>query len=155
MRALIAALATVLLAACNPLAVANTSDQEIDRFHQRWNAGQLDTIWRTAHPEFRTGPTKEQFINIMTLMGDALGDTVETEREGIQINTANGTTTTQIQMRTTFANGEGLETFTLRGEGDALQLLYYNVQSPLLDPVAEQKPEGVQIRPAVPAAAGT
>jgi hypothetical protein len=43
----------------------------------------------------------------------------------------------------------------LRGEGDALQLLYYNVESPLLDPVAEQKPEGVQIQPAVPAAAGT
>lgn len=138
----------LLMAACNPLAVAETSDREIERFHQRWNAGDVEAIWRGAHPDFRTGPTREQFAEAVALMNEALGDVQSSEREGVQINTVNGETTAQILMRTQFANGEGLETFTLRGEGEALHLLYYHVESSLLDAFAAQKPEGIDVYPA-------
>ncbi len=140
MRILLAMFGVLGLVACNPVEVMGDSDAAIEQFHEHWNGGNFDAMWRATHPDFRTGLTKDQFDKLMGDFGEVLGAVESSERESFNINTQNGVTTTTIVMRTRFSNGEGIEQFYLRDSGEAQKIIYYYVESPLLNDYAA--PEG-------------
>jgi len=140
MRAILAGLMALVLTACNPVAVMDDTSGAIEQFHDHWNAGNADAIWNATHRDFREGPSKEEFRAAMAQFADILGDVESSERDGFNINTENGVTTTVITMDTQFANGEGIEQFTYRTQGDEQRLIYYYVESELLNNV---KPDDI------------
>jgi hypothetical protein len=125
--------------------VMDGADSEIETFHERWNDGDVDAMWRGAHSDFRRGLTRKQFRELIGDFEKVLGDVQSSERESFNINTHNGVTTTQIRMRTQFANGEGLEKFTLRTQGETQKIIYYYVESPLLNAYDPPEPDAVQV----------
>ena len=122
----------LVVAACNPMEVMGDSDDAIERFHTHWNAADHEAMWRGVHPDFRAGLTQDQFGSLMSDFAEVLGPVESSERESFNINTENGTTTTTVIMRTQFANGEGVEQFFLRDHGEAQKIVYYYVESDLL-----------------------
>lgn len=133
MRVILAGLAALILTACNPMEVMDETEGAIAQFHDDWNAGNADAIWATTHREFREGPSQEEFRAAMAGFAQVLGDVESSERQGFDINTSNGVTTTVITMNTQFANGEGIEQFTYRDQGETQRLVYYYVESDLLN----------------------
>ncbi len=147
MRAILVGVCALLLAACNPVAVMDDTAASIEQFHSHWNAGNTDAIWDATHSEFRRGPSKDEFSAAMAGFAETLGDVESSQRGGFNINTANGVTTTVITMNTRFTNGEGVEQFTYRTQGDAQRLIYYYVESDLLNDVKPGDVEGADYYP--------
>ena len=152
MRRLAIGLAALLLAACNPMEVMDETSGAIEEFHEHWNAGDVDAIWNSTDPEMRDGLTQDEFRATFVRFTETLGNVESSEREGFNLNTNNGVTTTVITMNTQFANGEGVEEFTFRDQGDAQRLLSYFVESEALN---NAKPEGnTTVSPAGESVAG-
>ncbi len=129
----LAAFAALFLAACNPVAATEGAEAQIAQFQKRFKSGDLDAIWRTTHPEFRKLVKREQLSVMLSDFREILGELESTDRQSINVNSTNGTTTVEIVMRSQFANGEALETFGYREQGERWMLINYVVQSPLID----------------------
>lgn len=132
-RVLLVASSMVFLAACNPIAVLDGAEEEVATFHANWNAQDHEEMWRRTHPDFREGPTHDQFVAMLQDLHEKLGDVVGSERSGFNINANNGTTIATVTMTTQFDEGEGTETFVLRERGNGWGVVHYTVESPLLD----------------------
>ncbi|MEL7219075.1 MAG: hypothetical protein AAGK01_11680 [Pseudomonadota bacterium] len=141
-KAIFAAAIAAALAACNPVEVLDDTTTSIDAFHQQWADPDVAVMWRNADPEFRELVGLERFETMIVDFREILGDQQSSERENFTVNSHNGTTVATVVMRTQFANGEGLETFVFRQNGERMQLAHYAVQSPLLDGYDWSKLEG-------------
>lgn len=120
---------TVLLAACNPVAQKEDAREQVDLFHQRFNAGQADAIWTDAGEELRQMTSREEFSLLLTSVHKSLGDVEETSQNGMRVNTNMQGTLTTLQMDTHFERGRGAEIFMFRGSADSLKLVGYNINS--------------------------
>ncbi len=136
------AFAALFLAACNPVAATEGAEAEIAQFQERFQSGDLDAIWRTTHPEFRKLVKKPQLSIMLSDFRELLGELESTNRQSINVNSMNGTTSVEIVMRSQFANGEALETFGYREQSERWMLINYVVQSPLIDDYDFSKLEG-------------
>jgi hypothetical protein len=125
-------LAALFLAGCNPSAVLDNSEGEIARYHEHWNKGGIEPIWKEADDEFRANVAEADYIRLMGDFQEIFGPMQSTERESFNINTHNGVTTIAVVMRTQFANGVGKENFEFVERGDQTKLKSYHVDSELL-----------------------
>ncbi len=145
MRKFLVVLVSFVLVACNPMQVMEQADSEIAVFQDRWNDGDVDAIWKMVHPDFRKDMPRDEFNEVFEGFKGALGAVESSKREGFNINTNNGVTTTVITMRTQFANGEGMERFTLLDRGDTQKIVGYFVDSYLLDEYLKTAPDSVTV----------
>ncbi len=130
------------LAACNPADVMDNSEAKIAEFQADFEAGNTTAIWRTTHPEFRKVVAQKRFETMLGDFRGHVGEMQSSEREKFDISSLNGETSISVDMRTQFENGEGLESFIYREDGDALKLLSYTLQSPALNDYDFSKLEG-------------
>ena len=124
------ALFALLLTACNPMAQLDDATAAVERFHTTYNAGDARALYGQTGDEFREVTPPEAMDALVAHVTDRMGKMESTERDGFNINTNNGVTTTVVTMSTMFEKGEATETFTFRGTGEDLRLVGWNVDSP-------------------------
>lgn len=128
--ALLALFPALFLAACNPMAQLEQSEQLIEKWHETYNAGDARALYGQTSDEFREVTSIEQMNDLVALVSDKMGTVESTERTSFNINSNNGVTSTTVTMATVFEKGEGAETFTFQGTGDDTRLVGWNVDSP-------------------------
>ena len=139
LKIITAALAALLLAACDPMSQLNEAEERIEAFHATYNGGDAHRLYGLTAEEFREGTSPGQMDELVALVSDRMGKVISTEREGININSEGGVTITTLTMKTTFEKGEATETFRFFGSGDEMGLVSWNVDSPnFAEPQAER-----------------
>ena len=128
-RALFAAVAALMLTACNPVERANLARSEVESFHRDYNAANIGAIWSRVDPQFRNSTTRKDFENLMASVHNSMGDMKDSQQVGINMNSTPQGSLTVVTMRTSFEHGDGLETFTYIAKDDGLTLLGYNINA--------------------------
>ena len=132
LKAILAALTALLLAACNPMEQLDGTEQIIERYQQTYNSGDARALYGQVSEEFRRASTAEQMAGLVEFISGNLGQIESSERNGFNINTENGLTTTTVTMITQFEKGEGEETYVFYGQGEDLRIVAWNVNSTAL-----------------------
>ena len=122
----------ILLAACNPVANLGSGDEKVERFHQLYNKSDVESMWQFIGPKFKEVTTRQQLADLVEVLQARLGPVKSSERVNFNVNSSPGGTTTVIQMNTQYELGEGSEVFTFLGNGEDMQLVGWNVNSPRL-----------------------
>jgi hypothetical protein len=131
------AAATLGLAACNPVANLNGGEDEIERIHAAYGRGDHDALYAMTGPAFRRITSRAQFESMLDVFDVRLGAVKSTERTGFNVNTNPSGTFTTIVMSTHFAKGDGQDEFVFSGDGDAMVLEGWHINSPNLMLTAE------------------
>jgi hypothetical protein len=105
------------------------SEVAITNFHELYNQGNLEEIWKEADPRFRTASNKQKYDDFLGAIQRKLGKVVSTSNAGWNLKSFNLDTTVYMTQNTTFEHGEGTESFTFTMNGTNAVLLGYNIQS--------------------------
>ncbi|MBM3288981.1 MAG: hypothetical protein FJY92_02395 [Candidatus Hydrogenedentes bacterium] len=103
-------------------------DPVVDAFLQQVNDGRFGEAYAGLHPRFRETTPPEQFELFMRGVVDALGPYTSKSIRGINVNSANGVTTTVATYAMTFERGTATGTFTLTNG----QIVRFDIDSPLV-----------------------
>jgi len=121
--------ATVLVA-CGGLAKGKAaSETAIAHFHELYNQGKTEQIWKEASPKFQVACPREKFDPFMGALQRKLGKVVSTSNDGFNVKSINFTTTVNVTQNTIFEQGQGSESFSFVMDGTNAVLLGYNIQS--------------------------
>ena len=129
LKALIAASTALVLTACNPMEQVEVADAKVARFQATYNEGDARGLYGQTSDEFREVTTPQQMDELVEYVTDKMGAIESSERSGININSSNGVNQTTVTMTTTFAKGEGTETYTFIGSGEEMRLAGWNVDA--------------------------
>ena len=124
-RMILVAVASLLIAACNPFEAPDNEMRQIERFQQAYNSLEDDRIWRGFGPEFYAASSRDEWDNLLTVMREALGKNVSSEQSGVNYETNTRGQFLVITMASRFEKGSGHETFTFVGSGDERRLIGY------------------------------
>ncbi len=138
---LIAALAGLLLAACNPMAQLEGAEQQIAEFHATYNEGDARALYGATAQEFRDVTPIGDMNELVAFVTERMGKVESAERAGFNVNSENGVTRTTVTMTTQFEKGEATETFVFQGGGEDMGLVGWNVDSPNFQDDADQQAE--------------
>ena len=105
------------------------SEKAIVHFHDLYNQGKLDDIWKESDQKFRTASTKQKYDDFMGAVQRKLGKVTATSNTGWNVQTFNLKTTVYMTQQTIFENGQGTESFTFAIDGTNAVLVGYNIQS--------------------------
>jgi hypothetical protein len=103
------------------------SDAAIAQFHQLYNEGKFDKIWKDAHSTFRSTSTKAKFNELMNETRRTLGKVKSTTTTGLKVNSYNFKTTVTMTQNTVFEKGKATETFTFEIEGNKAHMSSYSM----------------------------
>lgn len=124
------AMSGAMLAGCNVKESFKEAAVEVSHFHAALDAGQWQQLWAQADPELHKAAQREQFGKFLEAVHRKLGKVQSSKQVGWNANATTGGTYLTVTMQTRFERGEGTEQFVYRkGEGDALKLVGYNIQS--------------------------
>ena len=123
-------LTAVVMAGCGGVIKGKpAAERAVVAFHQLFNEGKFDEIWKDADPKFRGASTRENYDEFIGAVSRKLGKVTSTSNAGWNIRTINFKTTIVMTQKTAFENGGGTETFTFALDGTNAVLLGWNVQS--------------------------
>jgi hypothetical protein len=105
------------------------AEKAIARFHESYNQGKLDDIWKEADSKFRTASTKQKYDEFMGAVRRKLGKVTSTSNTGWNVKSFNLKTSVFMTQKTVFENGQGSESFTFAIDGTNAVLVGYNIQS--------------------------
>jgi hypothetical protein len=112
--------------------IAN-QNEVVAQLHERFNTGNFEAIWLSAHPRSQGEIDKAKFAQYLRTVKEKLGKAVSTANSERCFSTANQKTLVFLVQQTAFEKGRAIETITVQMEGDQAILVAYNVQSKLLD----------------------
>ncbi|CDO37703.1 DUF4019 domain-containing protein [Novosphingobium mathurense] len=122
--------AAAMLAGCGIKESVKDAQVEVGEFHAALDGGQWKKIWIAADPDLRKGTDKAQFEKLLEAVHRKLGAVRDSRQVSLNVNSGTGGTFVTVIMQTTFAKGTGTEEFVFRrGEGKAMALVRYNIQS--------------------------
>ena len=105
------------------------AEKAIAQFHDSYNQGKLDDIWKSADSAFRTALTEQKYGEFMGAVQGKLGKVTTTSNIGWNVRSFNFKTTVLMTQTTVFENGQGTESFTFAINGTNAVLVGYNIQS--------------------------
>ena len=105
------------------------AEKAITQFHDSYNQGKLDDIWKSADSTFRTASTKPKYDDFIGAVQRKLGKVTTTSNIGWNVSSFNLKTTVLMAQKTVFENGQGTESFTFAINGTNAVLVGYNIQS--------------------------
>lgn len=117
------------LAACNPMENLEEATDQIDRFQTHFSFGEIDEMYKMVGREFRDTTSRDDFDEMVALISNRLGTVESTQRQSFNVNTTPMGTATVIVMQTDFEQGQGVETYTFRGNGQDMALIGWHVNS--------------------------
>src|SRR6266571_2552681 len=83
-------LAAVLLLSCGGMTKGKpASEKAIVHFHDLYNQGKLDDIWKESDQKFRTASTKQKYDDFMGAVQRKLGKVTSTSNTGWNVQTFN------------------------------------------------------------------
>ena len=129
-RLLIAAF--IFLSACSGGKDLVSAEKEIDRFHADLNAGKDEQIHDRAGSDWKKTTTKPEAVQLFSAVRGKLGKFVSGKQEGWRVNYTTNGTIIVVQYNSKFDRADGVETFTFQKNGDAAQLVGYNINSKAL-----------------------
>jgi hypothetical protein len=105
-----------------------------EQFHQEFNAGQYQTIYRKGDDKFQEAVTEAEFTEFLEAVRRKLGTVEKATPTGWMINATTMGTVVKLGYETQFSEGKGTEQFAFLISGDQATLLRYDINSPLLIP---------------------
>jgi len=130
----------LLLSGCNPLKNTAEAEKAVAEFHSRFDAEDFETIYATAHADFKAAQTKPKLIEFIRSVRDKLGKVKTAKRNGWQAKSHNLKTYVILTYSTEFEHGSGVEKFTYRIVDGRAVLLGWNINSrDLIVPVSKGK----------------
>jgi hypothetical protein len=101
----------------------------VQQFHALLNSGQHEQIYDGASDAFRSGGNKQDLVKFFQAIHRKLGDAGSSTLNNLKVTaTPTGTYITAV-YRTTFTEGEAVETFVWLKSGQGVVLNGYNIQS--------------------------
>ena len=128
---LILLLATISLAvgSCSTKEDLAAAERAVEKFHQAYNAGRFDEIYDKTTDELKKYASQEAFVAMLESVQRKLGKMTEATRANWTVNFAAGGATVKLTYETSFAQGNGTETFDYRISGKKALLMGYNITS--------------------------
>lgn len=121
------AAAVLVLAGCKGPGSVQDAAAKVAVFHQRLDAGDIESIWKDSGPEIQ-GTDKKAFHRFLSAIHEQLGTIRETRQIGWRAATENGNSTAEVIMQTTFERGSRKETFVFKGSGEQQKLAGYHIE---------------------------
>ncbi len=131
MRKLLLATIALALASCQAGEDTDAAEAEVEAFHDDYDAERFAAVFERSGTQLKDITPRPQFLEFMTAVRQKLGPVKSTTQTGwnVNYNTAGGQVT--LTYQTTFADGEGTETFVY-DTATPPRLIGYNVNSPAL-----------------------
>ena len=119
------------LASCGAVSDMDAAETQVAAFHRAYDAGKFGPMWDRSASTMQQITPKPQFLVLMDTLRQRLGKVKSSQRTGFNVNYAPGASQVTLVYQTTFANGQGTETF-IYDTGKPPRLLGWNVVSPVL-----------------------
>lgn len=120
----------LFLTACGVQENLDGAQEEIRNFHIDYNAQQYDGIWDNADPLLKKASKKDDFLEILQGVRRILGEQVQSEQAGWNIQATPQGNFLVITQQTEFERGKGTEIFTFSQVDERKKLAGYQVNSP-------------------------
>lgn len=131
-RIFLALAGALALAACNPAAQLGDAQGRIKDFQADYNRGDRDALFANVGETWRKVSSRAQLDAQVALIEARLGKITSSEQSGFNTGFNNGVTATEVVMQTVFEKGEANEVFLFHGAGEDMELVGWQVNSPLL-----------------------
>ena len=123
-------LAAVALAGCgNFVRDKETAATAMDKFRERYNAGEYDKIYDPAGPDFQSKNVRTDFLRLLDAVHHKLGNYKNCASQGWKTNSFGGDTSVELHYKTTFAEGTADEDFVYTVSGTRATLHSYRINS--------------------------
>jgi hypothetical protein len=119
--------ALLVLGGCKGPGSVQDAAAKVAVFHQRLDAGDIESIWKDSGPEIQ-GTDKQAFDQFLSAIHGQLGKVRETKQVGWSASTVNGNHTAELIMQTTFERGSRKESFVYKGSGEQQKLAGYHIE---------------------------
>jgi hypothetical protein len=130
LKAMLAILFTTALAGCGGFTKGKpAAENAIAHFHDLYNQGKLEDIWKQSDPKFRTASNKQKYDDFMAAVQRKLGKVTSTSNNGWKVQSFNLQTIVLMDQNTAFEHGQGTESFTFEMNGTNAVLVRYNIES--------------------------
>ncbi len=124
--------ATAALAACSSQKDLTAAEAAVAQFHQALDAGQFESLYDSASPEFKQSGTEAEIVKFLQAVHRKLGNSRSTTREFWQVNWQTSGEVISLRYATEYEQGKAREEFVFRMSGGAPALVSYNVNSKAL-----------------------
>jgi len=129
MRNVVFLLVCLFITGCLDTKAKGRAESAVAEFHQRLDAGDFTGIYAAAHAELKAATTESDFVALLAAVHKKLGLVRGSSLAGWRVNTVSGHSFVQLSYKTTFAEGDGVESFNYRVDGGNPALLGYNINS--------------------------
>lgn len=130
-RKLFLAVVCLILGGCSVGNDLSLSQQEVDKFHREYSAGQDQQSYDEAAPAFRKTVDCAKWLKLRSEIRRRLGRVRSTERGTFKEWLINGSHALEVVYQTKFDNGFGAEKFTWQFDGATAGLAGYYINLPL------------------------
>jgi hypothetical protein len=121
-----------MLTGCGAIKGKAAAEKAVSEFHDKLDKGDFKSIYSETHADFKKAATEKDFVALLEAVHRKLGKLEKSEPAGWNANTFNFQTNIVLTYKTKFAEGDAVETFNYRVDGDRAQLCGYNINSPTL-----------------------
>jgi hypothetical protein len=116
------------LASCSGGEAVEDARKDIDTFHQRLDAGQVEEIWKYTSGDINETTTIQEFGGFLAHVHTQLGKVVSTKQTGWKRNLNDKGNFVTVNMETTFERGIGKEEFVFRLVEEKSLLAVYHIK---------------------------
>jgi len=121
------------LASCQAGQDTDAAERQVAAFHADYDAGRLEPLFDQSSPVLKQMTPRPQFLAFLSETRRRLGAVKSTSQTGWKVNYDTGGSQVELVYQTTFANGEGTETFVY-DTADPPRLLGYHINVPEVAP---------------------
>ncbi|HEY4363036.1 MAG TPA: hypothetical protein VGN17_18850 [Bryobacteraceae bacterium] len=118
----------LFLAACHPVQDLSPVDSAVELFHQRLAAGDDDTIYRDAGPEYQRSIDAETSHRFLAQIRRTRGMPGRYTRTASDVMYKSGVAIVNTEYNVSFANGEAAETFIWRVADGKATLIGFTIR---------------------------
>jgi hypothetical protein len=117
------------VSACSASSDIEIAERAVEKFHERLNAHQFESIYDEAAEEFQKTDSKEQIVTFLRVVNTKLGTIRNARRVNLEVRTGLPDNTIVLGYETEFKEEIARENFVYKVKGANAQLLTYNVQA--------------------------
>ena len=108
---------------------ARLSDAAVQHFHSQLDSGDYEAILQESDPAFQNADSHEELVKFLTGVHSKLGALRGAARTNLSVNADTRGTFINTTYKSTFEQGDAVETFTWRKAGSGLKLVTYRIES--------------------------
>ena len=123
---------TALTASCSLTKGKEQGERAVEQFHQQFNDGQYEIIYRQGDKKFQEAVVESEFKEFLEAVRRKLGTVEKATATGWQVNATPMGTVVSLAYETQFSDGKAFEQFSFLVSGEQATLLRYDINSPLL-----------------------